>query len=96
MIHHAVKPRTTLRTCDCGHAPHLIEARGRTITDPRLLGLPARTFHVECCRCGIATRPAHTQADAEARWRSGGLFLVAASTLTALRAQLERALANAA
>lgn len=95
MIHHDIKPRATLRACSCGYAPHLIEARGRTLVDPRLFGMPARMFHVECCRCGVATTPVWTQATAEHLWATQS-DMVPTSRLLTLRAEAERALASAA
>lgn len=79
----------------CGHVPHLIEARGRATTHASLLGTPAIAFHVECARCGVATRPIQTARLAELAWRLQG-DLVSAKQLFQLRAEAERALANAA
>jgi hypothetical protein len=62
-------PTTPLTPCACGQAPRLIEARGRVGMDPRLLGKPARQYHVECAPCGLATRPVYSVRTAEALWR---------------------------
>lgn len=95
MIHHALHPRRMLAAHTCGHAPHLIEARGHTLTDPRLLGKPARLYHVECCRCGIATVPVWTQRTAEHLWAAQA-GLIPVTQLQALRIDAERGLLNAA
>lgn len=79
----------------CGHVPHLVEARGRLTSDPRLIGKPARAWHVECARCGVATHPQATPVRAETAWRVQA-EIVPVTHLTRLRLDAERALAAAA
>ena len=79
----------------CGHVPHLIEARGRVTTDPRLFGKPARAWHVECCRCGVATQIHASARRAELAWRLQA-DLVTTTALPTLRLAAERAQAAAA
>ncbi|NLA67982.1 MAG: hypothetical protein GX856_07040 [Gammaproteobacteria bacterium] len=79
----------------CGHVPHLIEARGRSTTDPRLLGTPARAWHVECSRCGVATQVHRTARRAELAWRVQA-DIVPIAELPTLRLAAERAQAAAA
>lgn len=95
MIHHDLTPNAPLAAHTCGRAPRLIEARGRSFTDSRLLGMPARSFHVECCRCGVSTTPSFSQAVAEAMWAYQA-HLVKTSELHALRVAAEKQLAAAA
>ena len=96
MILHEIKPRRPLAPhAACGHAPHLIEARGRVTTDARLLGTPARAWHVECCRCGVATQIHVSPARAELAWRVQA-DIVPTTQLPTLRLAAERAQAAAA
>lgn len=91
-----IKPRRPLAPHKaCGHAPHLIEARGRVCGDVRLLGTPARAWHVECCRCGVATQLHRSPRLAELAWRVQA-DLTTTSELPSLRVAAERAQANAA
>lgn len=96
MIHHQITPAAPLAPHSCGRAPQLIEVRGRSLTDPRLLGKPARIYHVECARCQVASIPAQTPAEAEARWAHQGLYIVRTDRLPALRIAAEQSLAAAA
>ncbi|HVI60098.1 MAG TPA: hypothetical protein VM619_14665 [Luteimonas sp.] len=95
MIHHAIPAQQPLQQHACGNAPHLIESRGHASTDPRLFGLPASMYHVECCRCGLATTPAWSARTAEHLWATA-TDLVPTTRLQALRLEAERALAAAA
>lgn len=95
MILHDVTPRRPLPEHACGFAPHLIEARGRITTDPRLFGRPARSWHVECARCGVATHLQPSPGAAELAWQLQ-VDLVTATALPTLRVDAERALAAAA
>jgi len=91
-----IKPRRPLAPhAPCGQVPHLIEARGRVVGDVRLLGTPARAWHVECSRCGVATRVHRSPGTAELAWRLQA-DLVATTDLTTLRIAAERAQAAAA
>ncbi len=91
MIMHDVSTRTTL-IHSCGHKAHLIEARGRTHTDPRLFGKPARQFHVECTHCGVGTQPVYSPRIAEQLWSYGDSVLVPLADMPALRIAAERSL----
>lgn len=91
-----IQPRRPLPPhAACGHVPHLIEARGRVHTDPRLLGTPARAWHVECGHCGVATQIHASPRLAELAWRVQA-DLVDATALPTLRLAAERAQASAA
>ncbi len=91
-----IKPRRPLAPhAACGHPPHLIEARGRVCGDARLLGKPARAWHVECCRCGVATQLHPSPSLAELAWRLQA-DLVTTTALPNLRLAAERAQAAAA
>lgn len=79
----------------CGHAPHLIEARGRVCGDARLFGKPARAWHVECGRCGVSTQIHASPRLAELAWRVQA-DLVDTTALPSLRLAAERAQAAAA
>lgn len=96
MILHAIAPRTRLAADVCGHTPQLIEARGRVQVDPRLIGQPARQYHVECAHCGLATAPVYSPRSAEAIWNLSRTRedLVDVADLPALRLKAERGLAN--
>ena len=97
MILNTIAPRAPLSAAICGHVPQLVEARGRVQVDPRLLGKPARQFHVECPHCGLATAPYYSARTAEALWNLARSRedLASLSDLPALRLRAERALANA-
>lgn len=79
----------------CGHRPHLIEARGRCSSHATLLGTPARAWHVECSRCGVATQIHATARRAELAWRVQA-DIVPVDALPNLRLAAERAQATAA
>jgi hypothetical protein len=70
VILHTIQPSTPLRSCSCGTTPDLIEARGRTLVDPRLLCMPATAWHVECRVCGVATPPSYSRTTAEFLWHN--------------------------
>ncbi|MBD7987139.1 hypothetical protein H9645_03765 [Luteimonas sp. Sa2BVA3] len=92
----AIKPRRPLAPhSTCGHAPHLIEARGRVCGDLRLLGTPARAWHVECSRCGVSTQIHPSARLAELAWCVQA-DLVDITALPTLRLAAERARAAAA
>lgn len=95
MIQHTLPAPAALAPHTCGHAPHLVESRGHSSTDPRLFGKPARSYHVECSRCGVATAPVLSARTATRLWTSSAA-LVPVSRLPALRLEAERALASAA
>lgn len=96
MILHTITPRTRLAADVCGHVPQLIEARGRVQVDPRLIGKPARQYHVECAHCGLATAPYYIARSAEAIWNLSRSRedLIPVVDLPALRLRAERALAD--
>lgn len=95
MIQHTIRPRAPLAPHACGHPPHLVESRGHASTDPRLFGKPARSYHVECSRCAVATAPVLSPRTAAHLW-TAACALVPVSRLPALRLEAERALASAA
>ena len=95
MIQHTIRAPGALSPHTCGHAPHLVESRGHSSTDPRLFGKPARSYHVECSRCGVSTAPVLSVRTATHLWANGHA-LVPVSRLPALRLDAERALASAA
>lgn len=74
----------------CGEQAKVIETRGRSITSPRLLGAPNRTYHVECPICGVCTQPTYQLHLAEALWRVNALFRC--EDLPALRTKSEESL----
>jgi hypothetical protein len=92
MIMHDITPSTPLTHEACGHLAHLIETRGRVQIDPRLFGMPARQYHVECTRCGVATPPVYSPCIAEQLWNNGESALVPLTHLPALRLAAERSL----
>ncbi|MBS0218111.1 MAG: hypothetical protein JSR63_07975 [Proteobacteria bacterium] len=71
MIQHDISLRQTAPLCKCGERCRVIESRGRSITDPRLLGTPSSTYHVECMECGIASVPQHSVGVALHAWKTG-------------------------
>lgn len=95
MIQHTIPPHAPLALHTCGSVPHLVEARGRSGTDPRLLGTRARSYHVECSRCAVATAPQLSARTAEHLWHTASA-LIPVARLPALRLEAERALINAA
>ena len=95
MIQHTIPAPHPLRAHACGQTPRLIESRGHAITDPHLFGKPARSYHVECSRCALATVPVLSPRTAAHLWTVGDA-LVPVSRLPALRLDAERALASAA
>ncbi len=53
--------------CNPNHRPQLVECRGAPLGHKP--GQPyAIWWHIECCRCGIATVPSPSRALAELRW----------------------------
>lgn len=96
MILHEIKPLRPLAPhAACGHVPHLIEARGRIQSDARLLGTPARAWHVECSRCGVSTQIYGSPRIAELAWRVQA-DMTTTNELPILRLAAERAQAAAA
>jgi hypothetical protein len=95
MIQHTIRPHAPLAPHTCGSTPHLVESRGHSGTDPRLLGTRGRSYHVECSRCAIATAPQLSARTAEHLWDTA-TRLVPVDRLPALRLKAERALINAA
>jgi hypothetical protein len=92
MIMHDIPPSAPLKHVPCGHVAHLIETRGRVKIDPRLFGMPARQYHVECTHCGVATPPVYSQRTAEQLWSYGESSLVPLTQLPILRLAAERSL----
>lgn len=92
MIMHDINPSAPITHDACGHVAHLVETRGRVQIDPRLFGMPARQYHVECTHCGLATVPVYSQRIAEQLWSCGESALVPLATLPALRVIAERSL----
>ena len=92
MIMHDITPSQPLLHAACGHQAHLIETRGRAQVDPRLFGMPARQYHVECTHCGIGTQPVYSQRTAEKLWSFGDDALVPLSHMPTLRIAAERRL----
>ena len=53
--------------CQPDHHPHLVTAHGAPLG--HALGAPTPPlYHVECCRCQLATKPHPSRAIAESRW----------------------------
>lgn len=77
----------------CGNRASFIETRGRSITHPKLLGAPSRTYHVECSVCGVCTQPSYQPHLVESLWRVGAHFHV--DDLPGLRVKAEEALLRA-
>lgn len=50
-----------------GHHPHLVRTHGAPASH-RLGGAVPVTWHIECCRCQVATVPHPSRAIAESRW----------------------------
>ena len=77
MIQHDISLRQTAPQCACGERCHVIESRGRSVTDPRLIGIPSTTYHVECMQCGTASVPQHSVGMALNAWKTGNTVDVA-------------------
>lgn len=57
----------SIPTCVPGHHPQWVETHGAP--HRARIGTPVpTTFHIECHRCGIATRPTASRALVEGRW----------------------------
>lgn len=55
--------------CKAGHHPQWVETHGAPMRLRTRLGTEVPvTYHVECARCGVATRPTHLRSLAESRW----------------------------
>ncbi|KAF1697966.1 hypothetical protein CSC62_07410 [Pseudoxanthomonas jiangsuensis] len=79
-------------TCVADHHPHLV----RTYGTPRGANVGAPTplvmFHIECCRCQVATVPHPSLAITEARWTDpAGTYRIPLSHLTRAREQFAAA-----
>ncbi len=77
----------------CGEYAKVIETRGRSITSPRLIGAPNRTYHVECPICGVCTQPTYQVHLTEALWRVNAIHRI--QDLPALRTKSEESLLRA-
>ena|SRR5580765_7521809 len=78
MIQHDISLRQTAPLCNCGERCRVIESRGRSITDPRLIGTPAiSTYHVECMECGTASVPQRSVGMALNAWKIGNTIDIA-------------------
>lgn len=73
--------------CQPGHHPQWVETHGAP--QRARIGTPVpTTFHIECCRCGIATRPTASRALVESRWTDPfRMHLIPLSQLTQAREQ---------
>jgi hypothetical protein len=81
---------------DCGKDADLVIALGRIEVTPKLLGMPAMQYHVECRHCQLATQPVYHRNTAMALWRqSTPEALHPIAQLPTLRLQAERLLAAA-
>lgn len=74
-----------------GHHPHLVSTRGAP--HRARLGAPVQTtWHIECCRCQVATVPHPSRAIAESRWTDpSGAHRIPLCHLSRAREQLDAA-----
>lgn len=89
MIQRDITLHAAAPACACGRSARIIHSSGHAATDPRLLGLPAEQFHVECVHCGIATAPQLYVGVARNDWRLGLTHPI--GTMPALRVALDLA-----
>lgn len=78
---------------DAGHHPHLVRTHGAP-HGHRVGTAAPDTWHIECCRCQVATVPHPSRAIAEARWRDPhGTHRIPLSQLRRVREQTAAATA---
>jgi hypothetical protein len=76
---------------EAGHHPHLVRTQGAPLRHH--LGAPVvPTWHIECCRCQVATVPHPSRAIAESRWTDpAGTHRIPLSQLRRAREQFAAA-----
>jgi hypothetical protein len=86
----------SIPTCAPGHRPQWVETHGAPLRVG--IGTPVpTTYHIECHRCGLATRPSDSRAITESRWTDPArAHFVPLSNLSQARAQAVSAIATAA
>lgn len=82
--------------CAPDHRPQWVETHGAP--HRTRVGTPVPvTYHIECCRCGIATRPHTSRALTEARWTDpNGTQRIPLSLLNRAREELAAQITHAA
>ncbi|UYK82281.1 hypothetical protein NG829_08325 [Xanthomonas sacchari] len=79
--------------CKPGHHPQIVETHGAPLRQRIGTPLPL-LYHIECCRCGIATVPSPSRAIAEGRWVDpNGQHRIPLSHISRAREQAAAALA---
>jgi len=74
-----------------GHRPHLVCTRGAPVGHRVGRRVPD-TWHIECCRCQVATVPHPSRAIAESRWTDPtGAYRIPLSQLRRAREQFAAA-----
>ncbi|MGV7200338.1 MULTISPECIES: hypothetical protein [Xanthomonas] len=84
--------------CQAGHHPQWVETHGAPVRLHTRLGTPVPVmFHIQCARCGVATRPTHLRSLVENRWTDpAGLHRVPLSLIGRAREEAMAALTTAA
>ncbi|WP_238319409.1 hypothetical protein [Xanthomonas maliensis] len=84
--------------CQVGHHPQWVETHGAPLRLHTRLGTPVRVmFHIQCARCGVATRPTHLRSLVENRWTDpAGLHRVPLSLIGRAREEAMATITTAA
>ncbi|MEB1136045.1 hypothetical protein VDP36_16805 [Xanthomonas campestris pv. campestris] len=65
----AIPLHPSIPGCHAGHHPQWVETHGAPMRLRTRLGTPVPvTYHIQCARCGVATRPTHLRSLVENRW----------------------------
>lgn len=84
--------------CQVGHHPQWVETHGAPLRLHTRLGMPVPVmFHIQCARCGVATRPTHLRSLVENRWTDpAGLHRVPLSLIGRAREEAMATITTAA
>lgn len=91
MRQEAIPLPASIPACVEGHHPHLVTTHGAPLR-AHVGGPVPVMFHIECCRCQVATVPHPSRAIAESRWTDpSGAQRIPMSHLTRAREQIAAA-----
>lgn len=94
MIQHSKPLPADIPVCVAGHRPQLVQTFGAP--HGHRVGTPCPPhWHIECCRCGVATVPSPSRALTESRWRDP-VARIALADLPRVRERIAAAVAAAA